>query len=283
MPELPEVEVLVRHLAPLLRGRRIRGVEVGWAKSVRPHVPADFAAQLHDAVIEDVTRRAKFLVFRLRRARAREPFTLLGHLGMTGRMWLQPRDAALPKHAVVALGLGAHRWVFEDTRRFGRLSLDASPLAALGPEPWDGAFTPEALRAALRRRRQAIKVRLLDQSLVAGLGNIYASEVLHRARISPRRHAGGLKPAEAVRLHGAIRGVLEEAIGFGSTVPLDFGGVAGREGLFYYGRAEGVPDGDAERLAVYDRAGQPCGRCGRPIRRIVQAGRSTYFCTGCQR
>lgn len=283
MPELPEVEVLVRHLAPLLRGRRIRDVEVRRARSVRPDAPAEFATRLRGARIEEVTRRAKFLVFQLRRPRARETFTLLGHLGMTGRMWLQPGRAALPKHTAVALDLGAHRWVFEDTRYFGRLSLDASPLAALGPEPWDAAFTPEALRAALRRSRQAIKVRLLDQSLVAGVGNIYASEALHRAGISPRRRAGGLKPAEAARLHAAIRDVLGEAVRFGSTVPLDFAGAAERDGLFYYGRAEGVPDYYAERLAVYDRAGQPCGRCGRPIRRLVQAARSTYFCAGCQR
>jgi formamidopyrimidine-DNA glycosylase len=283
MPELPEVEVLVRHLAPLLRGKRIRAVDVRRAKTVRPHAPADFAAALAGATVREVTRRAKFLVFHLGRPRARADFTLLGHLGMTGRMWLQPRRAPLPKHAAVALGLDAHTWVFEDARRFGRLTLDLTPLAALGPEPLDAAFTPDVLAAALRGGRQAIKVKLLDQTLVAGVGNIYASEALHRAGISPRRRAASLKRAEAARLHAAIRDVLGEAIRFGSTVPLDFPGAAARDGLFYYGRAAGTPDYYAERLAVYDRAGRPCGRCGRPVRRIVQAARSTYFCAGCQR
>jgi formamidopyrimidine-DNA glycosylase len=282
MPELPEVEVLVRHLAPLLRGRTVRGVEVHRDKVVRPTAPRALAAQLAGATFVSVTRRAKYLVFHLRRGRA-QPIRVIGHLGMTGRMFLQPARAALPRHAAVTLHLGRHRFVFEDTRYFGRFTLDTGVLAELGPEPLENGFDAEAFHAALRRSTQPIKVKLLDQTLVAGVGNIYASEALHVARISPRKSACRLTAAEAMRLHGAIRQVLAEAVRFGSTVPLEFGASGRQDGLFYYGRAADAPDYYAERLRVYDRAGKPCGECGAIIRRIVQAARSTYFCPRCQR
>jgi formamidopyrimidine-DNA glycosylase len=163
------------------------------------------------------------------------------------------------------------------------MTLDLSSLEKLGPEPWDEAFTPAYLRMALKPCRQAIKVKLLDQGLVAGVGNIYASEALFRAGISPRRAAGRLKAAEIGSLHQAIRAVLEEAVKFGSTVPLNFSGAGKKDGLFYYGQAEDTPDYYTERLLVYDKAGQPCSRCGASIRRIIQAARSTYFCPKCQR
>lgn len=283
MPELPEVEVLVRHLAPLLAGRRVRAVTVFRPRVIRPHRVEEFCRALRGARFTGVRRRAKYLVFALQRRGGRGEFSLIGHLGMTGRLYLLPVRAALPRHCAVTLDLGRRRLVFEDTRYFGRLTLTDGALARLGPEPLEPRFTPAGLAAALRGSRQAIKVRLLDQRVVAGLGNIYASEALFRARLSPRRAAGSLSMAEVRRLHRAIRAVLREAVRFGSTVPLDWRGTAGRDGVFYYGRAAGAPDYYAERLGVYDRAGQPCRRCGGVIRRLVQAGRSTFYCPRCQR
>jgi formamidopyrimidine-DNA glycosylase len=283
MPELPEVEVLARHLAPLLRGRTVTDVRVHREKSVRPATAQAFRRRLLGVRCLGLRRRAKYLVFELRAPNGAGRFSLLGHLGMTGRMYLQAQEDPLPKHAAVTLRLDRQTFVFEDTRYFGRLSLDLRPLESLGPEPLEAEFTVERLDQALRRSRQPIKVRLLDQTLVVGLGNIYASEVLFRARIPPRRAANRLTAAEIRRLRDAIRRVLAEAIDWGSTVPLNWSGRGQRDRLFYYGRAPGTPDGYSERLCVYDRAGLPCVHCRGPVRRIVQAGRSTYFCPHCQR
>lgn len=282
VPELPEVEVLKRHLAPLLRGKVVRGVAVRKAKVLRPTTERGLHAALTGAKFLGLERRGKYLVFTLRRGRA-ETITVTGHLGMTGRMFLQPKAAPPPKHAVVVLDLGRHAFVYEDPRQFGRFTLDDSAVRALGPEPWDEGFSVEAFACSLRRSAQAIKVKLLDQSLVAGIGNIYASEALFRAGVSPRRAARRVKPDQAARLHAAIREVLAEAIECGSTIPLDFAGAGKRDGLFYYGAVEGESRFYQERLRVYDRAGQPCVKCAAPIKRLVQAARSTFFCPQCQR
>ena len=283
MPELPEVEVLARHLAPLIRGRLIRAVEVHRARVIRPTSVPELSRRLVGSRFTGLERRGKYLLFSLNPCSGGEPFELLGHLGMNGRFFLQPEAEPLPRHTAVVLALDRHRLIFEDTRYFGRFTLDTSSIAGLGPEPLSEEFTPEGLAKALWRSSQAIKVKLLDQSLVAGVGNIYASEALFRARISPRLAARRLRPEQVNRLHRAIRAVLEEAIRFGSTVPLDWDGSGDGDGLFYFGRAEGAPDYYVERLRVYDRAGQPCPRCHVPIRRIVQAGRSTYYCAACLR
>ncbi len=282
MPELPEVEVLVRHLAPLVRGKTIRDVQVRRERVLRPTTLRELRRALPGARILGVQRRAKYFVFELRKPCQRETFCLVGHLGMTGRVFLAPKRQPLPKHAAVVLDLGRSNLIYEDTRYFGRFNLDKSPLAKLGPEPLAPDFTADYLARALRRSAQAIKVKLLDQALVAGIGNIYASEALHRAGISPRRAARRLTRVEVGRLRNAIREVLSEAIRFGSTVPLNFGERAG-DGLFYYGRAKGALNYYEERLRVYDRAEQACRRCGGDVRRIVQAARSTYFCPACQR
>jgi formamidopyrimidine-DNA glycosylase len=284
MPELPEVEVLVRHLRQTLPGRRIQGIEVLRAKLVRPTTAAGLRRRLVGARFVSVARRGKYILFELNVASAGSgPGPLVGHLGMTGRMFLQPRARPLPKHAVVVFRLDRDRLVFEDTRGFGRLSFDASRLARLGPEPLSDAFSGAVLWRGLQRSRQAIKVRLLDQKLVAGVGNIYASESLFRARLSPRRAACRVRRDEADRLCAAIRETLSEAIEFGSTVPLDWDGTAGDDGLFYYGKLDDGGAGYDERLLVYDRAGEPCPRCSTPIRRIVQAARSAFYCPCCQR
>jgi formamidopyrimidine-DNA glycosylase len=283
MPELPEVEVLVRHLRPLLTGRRVGKVDVRRAKSVRPHAVEEFVDALQRRHFTGLRRRGKFLLFELEAARDRADL-LVGHLGMTGRMYLQPLRAALPKHAAVVFGVGCgERFVFEDPRYFGRMSFDLGTVEGLGPEPLDHPEAPESFVAALQASRQPVKVRLLDQSVVAGVGNIYASEALFAAGISPRLPAARLGPKRIVRLWQAIREVLSEAIEWGSTVPLNWSGDGAGDGLFYYGSDPQAADTHEERLRVYDRAGQPCERCGSAIRRTVLANRSTYHCSRCQR
>jgi len=283
VPELPEVEVLVRHLAPLLHDRTIRAVLVRRAKVLAPTSARSFAQVLRGARFGSLARRGKYLVFELRKSGRREPLPLVGHLGMTGRMYLLPARTPLPTHTAVVLHLGCENFVFEDTRYFGRLTLDTSALDRLGPEPLGERFTMARFSRALGRSRQAIKVKLLDQSLLAGVGNIYASETLYRARIAPTLPALKLTTPQAKRLWHAVRAVLREAIACGSTVPLYYAGRGLRDGLFYFGRAPGAPDFYAERLRVYDRAGRPCRQCGTLIRRRVQAARSTFYCPRCQR
>jgi formamidopyrimidine-DNA glycosylase len=283
MPELPEVEVLVRHLRPRLRGQRICSVEVLRAKVLAPTPVSEFRRTLRGARFVSVTRRGKYLLFSLSTPRETGRLTLLGHLGMTGRIYLASRRDPLPRHTAVVLKLGRHKLIYEDTRYFGRLTLDSTAVVKLGPEPLDGDFDIGAFGRALKRSRQAIKVKLLDQQVVAGVGNIYASEALFRAGISPKLAARRLGRAQVKELYRAIRSVLAEAIKWGSTVPLNYSGRGKRDGLFYFGGAPGAPDFYEERLRVYDREGQPCPNCGAPIRRMVQAARSTYFCPRCQR
>ncbi len=282
MPELPEVEVLVRHLSPLLRRRAIRGVRVNRLRILGSTSEREFSRVMKDAAFLEVTRRGKYLVFRMRPPRGGASFALVGHLGMTGRMYLQDKRTPLPKHTAVAMDLGRLNFVFEDTRYFGRLTLDGAALQRLGPEPLGREFTAEYLGSALERSSQAIKVRLLDQSLVAGVGNIYAGEALFRAGISPKTPAKRLDGRQVKRLWRAIRQVLADAIKRGSTLPIDFAGNDTRDGLFYFGSAGGAKEFSAERLLVYDRRGMPCVKCGTKIERIVQAARSTFFCPNCQ-
>jgi formamidopyrimidine-DNA glycosylase len=290
MPELPEVEVLVRHLRPLLVGKTIRSVRVRRAKVLLPTSVAQLGRTLRGARFTAVARRGKFLVFTLRRRRT-GAISLLGHLGMTGRMYLAPAGAVEPKHAAVVLELGREKFIFEDTRYFGRLTLATGALARLGPEPLGKYFSARSLAQALGDSRQAIKVKLLDQSVLAGVGNIYASEALFHARLAPSVPAGQLTRLEVRRLWRALRSVLRQAILRGSTVPLNFSGSAksrrpereARLNLFYYGANQDTPLTYEERLRVYDREGKPCVRCGRAVRRIVQAARSTFFCPQCQR
>ena len=283
MPELPEVEVLVRHLGPLLKGKTIRGVKVRRTKVIFPTPERELVKTLRGAKFMEVLRRGKYLLFTLRAARSRTPLLLVGHLGMTGRFYLLARGAQLPKHAAVVLDLGRHQLVYEDTRYFGRLTLDARGPAKLGPEPLGPEFTGEYLAAELKRSGQAVKVKLLDQTLVAGVGNIYASEALFRAGISPQSKARDLGLAQVKRLRRAIRETLSKAIRLGSTLPLDFGGDGKRDGLFYYGQAEDASGFYGERLLVYDRRGEPCRKCKTAIEHCVQAARSTYYCPRCQR
>jgi formamidopyrimidine-DNA glycosylase len=282
MPELPEVEVLVRHLQPVIAGKRIRAVQVNRSKILLPTSLPAFKRALQGATFRNLTRRGKYLVFELSYASSRKNLIVLGHLGMTGKMFVQKKQASVPKHAAVVLDLGGECFVFEDTRYFGRMTLDTAALANLGPEPLGKDFTPAYFAEKLQKSRQPIKVKLLDQSLVAGIGNIYASEALFLAGISPARPAYLLTKVEQRDLIHAIRKILAAAIRLGSTVPLNFGPDKS-DALFYFGRHPEAVDYYEERLRVYDRAGKPCINCGSAIKRVVQGARSTFFCPACQK
>ena len=280
MPELPEVEVLVRHLAPRLAGRTIRNLQVIDPRSIRHSNAERFAQALTGARFQSLHRRGKYLVFSMKKERRDLP--LVGHLGMTGRLSISPRTRPLPRHATVVFSLGRDALLFEDVRRFGGLTLDASAINRLGPEPLGRGFTVDALARCLSTSRQAIKVRLLDQHAVAGIGNIYASEALFQAKINPRTPSRSLSPASVRRLRIGIRRVLSRAIRFGSTVPLDFEGTPQNDGLFYYGQSSDDSGQYDEQLQVYGREAAPCRCCGTHIRKLVQAGRSTFLCPHCQ-
>ena len=283
VPELPEVEVLVRHLGPLLQGKIIRAVQVRRSRLLGHTSVRQLSHVLRESKFLQVSRRGKFLLFALSREAAPKNVLLLGHLGMTGRMYLLSARAPLPKHTAIVLALGAEKFVFEDTRYFGRFTLDLRPLERLGPEPLSDEFTADTLARALKNSKQAIKTKLLDQSLVAGVGNIYASEALFRAGISPRLPARKLRQAQVRRLWQAIRQVLTEAIECGSTVTLSHSDPENRDSFFYFGRTPGSENSYEERLLVYDRWREPCLVCGKSIRRIVQAARSTFYCPQCQK
>jgi formamidopyrimidine-DNA glycosylase len=282
MPELPEVEVLVRHLHPILRNRTIRSITVVRPKVTRPNTTAQMERALIGCSFTNLQRRGKYLVFSLRQRRSSKPIHLLGHLGMTGRIYLQKRNLPVPRHSTVVLGLGALDLIFEDTRVFGRVTLDLTALDKLGPEPLSPGFNPADFAVALQKSAQPVKLKLLDQTIVAGIGNIYASEALFLARIAPTLPARNLNPKQIQALTSAIRRVLRVAISRGSTIPLDWSGTGPRDGLFYYGRPDQTQAACEERLRVYDRAGRPCLRCQTSIHRITQASRSTYFCPNCQ-
>jgi formamidopyrimidine-DNA glycosylase len=278
MPEMPEVEVLARHLRPLLREKTIRSVKVHRERVTRPTPPSKLAKALTGAKFTDLSRRGKYLLFQFEPKNSQGPLTVLGHLGMTGRMFMALKKEKLPRHTAVVFDLGSHNFIYEDVRYFGRMTLDLSSIQNLGPEPSD--LSPEIFAASLKNSRQPIKVKLLDQQLIAGVGNIYASEALFRARISPKLPANKLTSAQAKNLLRSIRDVLNDAVKFGSTVPLKT--MSGKsDALFYFGDyGEGFYE---KRLRVYDRVGKPCLRCSDKIVRITQAARSTYFCPHCQR
>jgi formamidopyrimidine-DNA glycosylase len=270
MPELPEVETIVRDLQGSVAGSSIDSAEV-----IRPDLiegdVGEFERVLRGRRIEEITRRAKNIVLAL------GPLRLVINLGMTGRVLVAPPGSALPPYLGVRLLLGDGRQLFyHDVRRFGRLEVLpaeawADRAAMLGVEPLSPAFTPESLHTLSRNSRVAIKTWLMDQRRVVGVGNIYASEALFRAGVSPRKSARRLTRRETSALHDAVRAVLQEAIDFRGTTLLDYRDASGERGEF------------SRRLRVYDRDGEPCLTCGTPIRRIVQGGRSTFYCPLCQR
>lgn len=270
MPELPEVETTRRGLLPHVRGKRIRGVVVRNG-NLRWPVPADLGQRLAGEEVLDVHRRGKYLLFRCRRGH------LLVHLGMSGRLSIVAEKEPARTHDHVDVKLeGGHRLRLTDPRRFGAmLWLRGKPeehalLRGLGLEPLEPAFTGRALHRLSRGRRVAVKQFLMDSHIVTGVGNIYASEALFRARVRPQRAAGRLSRAEVARVVAAVRRVLGAAIKVGGTTLRD------------YVNAEGSPGYFRQKLYVYERAGEPCRVCRTPIRQRVQGQRSTYWCPTCQ-
>jgi len=276
MPELPEVETVRRGLEAKLAGRLFTRVQQRRA-DLRFPLPADFAARMRGRRVVGIRRRAKFLLFELDGGEV-----LICHLGMSGRMFLSPAPAPPPgrhDHLIFETDNG---WVltFNDQRRFGLMDLVPAArldqhrlLAHLGPEPLGNSFNGVALSARLKPKRTPIKAALLDQRVLAGLGNIYVSEALWRARISPRRSAHTVAGRRAERLAPAIRDVLTEAIAAGGSSLRDYVQADGELGYFQHS------------FAVYGRADAACRRagCGGTIRRLVQSARTSYYCPACQR
>ncbi|PWU16548.1 MAG: DNA-formamidopyrimidine glycosylase [Verrucomicrobia bacterium] len=283
MPELPEVEVLVRHLLPQLLSKVVRDVRVQRARTAAPSSPAEVRRALRGATFVNLTRRAKYLLFDLQPKKGSKLVRVLGHLGMTGRMYLLPRACPPPKHAAAVLDLGGEKFVFEDTRYFGRFTLDISAVEKLGPEPLETEEPPGDFARGLKRSSQAVKVKLLDQTLVAGLGNIYASEALFLAGISPRLPARKLTRVQTVQLWKSIRKVLAKAIEVGATIRLAYYETGKGAGLRDTAWAPAEAPSPVERFYVYGRAGEACLNCGQGIKRLVQAARSTFYCPNCQR
>ena len=269
MPELPEVETTIRGLAKVLDGRRIARVEVR-REDLRRAFPRDLGQRLTGARVTGLGRRAKYGLVHTDRGD-----TMVFHLGMSGS-WRIDHDR-LDKHDHLLLETDeGRRLALHDPRRFGSVDLvrsdalaDWPAFRALGPEP-TGKVTGAWLKQAFAGRTAAVKVLLMDQKVIAGLGNIYACEALHRARIDPRKPAGKVSPARLRALAAAIPAVLGEAIAAGGSSLRDFVSPDGELGYF------------AKDFAVYGREGEPCA-CGGTVRRIVQGGRSTFFCPRCQR
>jgi len=281
MPELPEVETVARDLRPRLVGATIVGARTNWARTLRAGEPLAFAAGVAGRSILSVGRRAKQLVIELSGDAA-----LTVHLKMTGQLFVVAAEVPEDPYVRLVLELADGREVrFRDIRKFGKIGLygrdpisgelvteagGPAVFAAIGPEPLADTFTVRDFRRRLRRRKGRLKPLLVDQGFLAGVGNIYADEALWRARLHPLRSASSLRPADERRLYESIRAVLGEAVERRGSSIDDYT----------------APDGDGsmqERLDVYQRTGEPCPRCRRPVRRIVIGARSTHFCSWCQR
>lgn len=264
MPELPEVETIRRDLEPLVRNRAIKAVRANKAGRVLRGLGAKgLEKAIRGKKIERVERRGKYLIFKL------DPGgCLLVHLGMTGKILKVP-----DRFVKVEFQLdNGKSFYFSDIRMFGRVVyFDHYPVLKLGPEPLTDDFTAERFGEMLRHRKTNIKNLLLDQKLLAGVGNIYASEALYRAGIAPRRKAGSLKKEEIAKLHKAIRQVLSEGIRHRGTTISDYQDTQGRSGGYQH------------RLRVYGRTGEPCVKCKAPLKRIVIGQRSTFYCPRCQK
>ena len=296
MPELPEVETVRRGLELHMLGRRIREVELR-RSDLRFPFPVSFAEKLQNCTIEGVDRRAKYLLIRLD-----EGSTWLCHLGMSGR-WtilgdgIDSSPGRFANGAVVGNGDGPHDWVivtldngtkavYSDHRRFGYMDHFQTSmqenyrlLSQIGPEPTPEQLTPQKLASSLRSRRTPIKSALLDQRVVAGLGNIYVCEILHRSGISPKRSASSVAgksgiPLAIERITGSIHEVIIEAIDAGGSTLQDFRGVNGEAAMGYF----------SHNFLVYGREGKNClnGNCNGRVRRIIQSNRSTFYCSSCQ-
>jgi formamidopyrimidine-DNA glycosylase len=271
MPELPEVETVVRGLHKALVGRQIDHVAVHRPR-LRLPIPEDLGTRLCGRTITAVTRRAKYGAIHLDDGTA-----LLFHLGMTGNWIFRPLETPPAKHDHIVITMAPEAIAFHDPRRFGLVVLGTSDtllthplLRDLGPEPFDPCITPLWLQRRLSGKKIAIKPALLDQTLIVGVGNIYASEALFQARIHPDTPAGAVSAVACGRLIEAVQAVLHRAIAAGGSTLRDYVQTDGNLGYFQH------------EFAVYDRADQPCVVCGTPICHSIHAQRSTYYCQQCQ-
>jgi formamidopyrimidine-DNA glycosylase len=282
MPELPEVETIARGLNQRVAGDVIESVWLGEKPEPLKSPAKEIAGVLERARIERVRRIGKHIVFDLERPsrNGRKTSTIRGqwivHLGMTGRLLIASPETEMAKHTHAVLKLASGRELrFVDPRRFGRLAVDrmeskgAAGFAAPGDEPLDSQI--ERFLALFRRRKTPIKSALLNQSLLSGVGNIYADESLFRAAVRPRRRAASLTRTELRRLHSALQEVLHEAIKLGGSSVSDYVDADGREGFFQL------------QHRVYGREGEPCVVCRTPIKRVIIAGRSSHYCPRCQK
>ena len=272
MPELPEVETIARKLGPELTGRTIREADLRWSRTLATPSPKKFREQVTGQKIMGVSRRAKYFILHLSSLRpdSGQAFTLLIHLRMSGDLLVRNSTIRPEKHDRLVLKLsGGKSLAFNDTRKFGRVWLTAEPeeiLGKLGPEPLGADFTPEWLYAALRGKRRQLKPLLLDQTFLAGLGNIYTDEALHIAKLHPLGMSDSVSLKQARALYEAIRRVLEEGIRRnGASIDWVY-----RGGEFQ------------NYFRVYDREGEPCPVCGTQIQRLVVGQRGTHICPKCQ-
>jgi len=274
MPELPEVEHVVRALRPAIVGRRILAAELKLKRTAPQTSKPAFNRLLRNALITGVSRRGKYILIELDSDRL-----LATHLRMTGKFVCLTHDDQLPPYAHVIFHLDDdRRLVFCDMRQFGRMRVIENrerlpkEILALAPEPLSADFTEQYFRQTLKKSRRSLKQLLLDQTRVLGLGNIYAAEALFLAGVNPMKASDRLSKARSEKLYRAVREVLQEAIDAGSTLRID---LADRNGDYI---------GTSERFwRVYEREGEPCVACGTRIKRVVQGGRSTYYCPKCQK
>ena len=266
MPELPEVETIARKLKPDLVGKTILSADLRWSRTLATPSPKKFREQIRGQKIEEVTRRAKYFILHL------SDFSLLVHLRMSGDLFIKNSTISPEKHdrLVIKLsGRDAKSLVFNDTRKFGRVWLTANPceiLGKLGPEPLNKGFTPQWLHSALRKKHRQLKPLLLDQTFLAGLGNIYTDEALNIAKLHPLAASDSVTAKQAEALHEAIRKVLKEGIRRnGASIDWVY-----RGGEFQ------------NYFRVYDREGEPCKTCGTKIKRMTVGQRGTHFCPKCQ-
>jgi formamidopyrimidine-DNA glycosylase len=272
MPELPEVETVRQTLIPLVVGKTIQDVSVFWPNIVkRPDVPA-FIQQLKGQTIREIGRRGKFLKFIF------DDVVLVSHLRMEGRYLYEQKGAPRDAHTHIIFSFTDETELrYRDVRKFGTMHLfkkgeeeGERPLAQLGPEPFSHTLTIERLKQRLQKTNRKMKVVLLDQTVIAGLGNIYVDEVLFRSGIHPERQAHQLTDVEIAKLHTEIISTLQEAIEKGGSTIRTYVNTQGKKGTFQ------------TELYVYGRKNEPCKRCGEPIQKITVAGRGTHYCRKCQ-
>ncbi|MBR2215072.1 MAG: bifunctional DNA-formamidopyrimidine glycosylase/DNA-(apurinic or apyrimidinic site) lyase [Selenomonadaceae bacterium] len=274
MPEMPEVEVIRRSLEGYLRGRTIQKSEVLLPRQVKRPETAEFIKRVQGETIEEVGRRGKYLIMKLS-----GDTDLIVHLRMTGRLVFSPEGEVKDSHPRLIFHLdGGAKLIYGDTRTLGAVYAlkpeekeIVKGLATMGPEPLTPEFTPEYLAEIFKKRATKIKSALLNQSLIGGIGNIYADEALFLARIHPEREAKTLSSPELTKLHEAINQVIGEGLADGGTTFRD------------YQNADGGQGSHQEKLRVYNRKGKSCPLCGQPIEKIVVGGRGTHFCPRCQK